>query len=103
MQVGGTCWVDHILQALTNVFKGYEAIVQHLQQLGENPKASSIAKSKAECFLKLLIRKDVMQFLSLLHDVVSALSIIFKVFQKERLYDSWHPWEFEECSFSAGQ
>ena len=82
-RVGGTRWVGHVLRALTNLFKGYEAVVQHLQQLGEDPKASSVAKSKAKCFLKLLTKKDVMQFASFLHDVVSALSIMSKVFQRK--------------------
>ena len=54
-----------------------------MQQPGEDPKASSVAKSKAKCFLKLLTRKDVMQLVSLLHDVVSVLSIISKVFQRK--------------------
>ena len=64
MRVGGTRWVGHVLRALTNLFKGYEAIVQHSQQL-EDPKASSVAKSKAKHFLKLLTTKDVLQFASL--------------------------------------
>ena len=82
-RVGGTRWVGHVLQALTNLFQGYEAIVQHLQQLGKDQQASSVAKSKAKCFLKLLTRKDVMQFTSLLHDVVSALSFMSKVFHRK--------------------
>lgn len=81
-RVGGTRWVGHVQRALTNLFRGYEALVQHLQQLVGGTKVSAVAKSKAKCFLKLLTTKDVMQFAALLHDVVSALSVMSQVFQR---------------------
>lgn len=81
-QVGGTRWVGHVLTALSNLFRGYEALVQHLQQLVDGTKVSANAKSKVKCFLKLLTKKDVMQFAALIH-VVSALTVMSQVFQRK--------------------
>ena len=55
----------------------------HLQQLVQCTKVSATAKSKAKCFLKLLNKRDIMQFAALLHDVVSALSVMSQVFQRK--------------------
>lgn len=55
----------------------------HLQQLLDGSKVSATAKCKAKCFLKLLTKRDIMQFAALLHDVVSALSVMSQVFQRK--------------------
>lgn len=73
--------MGHVLTALSNLFRGYEALVQHLQQLVDGTKVSANAKSKVKCFLKLLT-KDVMQFAALIH-VVSALTVMSQVFQRK--------------------
>lgn len=59
-RVGGIRWVGYVLRVLINFFKGYEVVVQYLQQLGEDLKVSLVVKSKAKCFFKLFIKKDVM-------------------------------------------
>ena len=82
-RVCGTQWVGHVQRALTNLFRGYKALLLHLQQLVDGSKVSATAKSKAKCFLKLLTKRDIMQFASLLHDVVSALSVLFPGISKE--------------------
>lgn len=52
-----------------------------MPQLGEDQTAPSVTKNKAKRFLKFLTKKDVMQFALLLHDIVSALSNMSKMFQ----------------------
>ena len=80
-RVSGTPWVGHVQKALTILFKGYEALVLHLQQLVDGTKVSVTAKSKARCFLKLLNKRD--RFAALLHVVVSALTVMSQVFQRK--------------------
>lgn len=60
-----------------------EALLLHLQQLVNSLKVFATAKCKVQCFLKFLTKRDIMQFAALLHDVVSALSVMSQVFQRK--------------------
>lgn len=75
--------VGHVVRVLTNFFRGYEALLLHLQQLVDGSKVSPTAKCKAKCFPKFLTKRDIMQFSALLHDVVSALRVISQIFQRK--------------------
>ena len=55
----------------------------HFQQLVNSLKVFATAKCKVQCFLKFLTKRDIMQFAALLHDVVSALSVMSQVFQRK--------------------
>ena len=72
-----------VQRALTNLLRGYEALLLHLQQLVNSLKVFATAKCKVQCFLKFLTKRDIMQFAALLHDVVSALSVMSQVFQRK--------------------
>lgn len=75
--------MGHVLRVLTNLFRGYEALLLHLQHLVDGSKVSPTAKCKAKCFPKFLTKRDIMQFSALLHDVVSALRVISQMFQRK--------------------
>ena len=60
-----------------------EALLLHFQQLVNSLKVLATAKCKVQCFLKFLTKRDIMQFAALLHDVVSALSVMSQVFQRK--------------------
>lgn len=73
----------HVQRAFTNLFRGYEALLLHLQQLVNSLKVFATVKCKVQCFHKFLTKRDIMQFAVLLHDVVSALSVMSLVFQRK--------------------
>jgi len=52
-------------------------------QLVQSQDRSRTAKSKAKCFLKLMTDDSVMVYAAFLHDVLSILHVMSKVFQKE--------------------
>ena len=33
LRIGGTRWVSHLLRAIENLWKSYQAVVQHLEQV----------------------------------------------------------------------
>ena len=52
-RIGNTRWIPHLLAALENFFKGYVAIIHHLEKLTEtDSEATSTLKAKAKGILK---------------------------------------------------
>ncbi|XP_069105153.1 zinc finger protein 862-like [Argopecten irradians] len=48
-RIGGTRWIGHLLRALTNFMSGYQAIKQHLEQVGSaTEKVSNSTSGKAK-------------------------------------------------------
>ncbi|XP_045184890.2 zinc finger protein 862-like [Mercenaria mercenaria] len=96
-RVGGTRWLPHTKLALTNLSYGYDAIVQHLEQL-QNPGDAASRKdsaAKAKSFLKLLTDKNMQLWFPFLLDVVVCLSMASEAIQKENstLADIWNELE----------
>jgi hypothetical protein len=59
LRIGGTRWLSHTEAALTNLFKGYPAFVQHLKKVNECYRLMSCTVfhwsiSHTHCFLHLV-------------------------------------------------
>ena len=63
-RVGGTCWVDHVLKALDHFLRGYQAIVQHLEQMQSPDVAGARGdqKAKAKQFFKTATSLNVIKY-----------------------------------------
>ena len=83
-RVGGTRWLPHTKRALRNLFAGYRAIVEHLDQIQHDPTASKDAKGKAKGFSLILHDREIMMFAHFLADVVDVLASLSLVFQQRR-------------------
>ncbi|XP_051810175.1 uncharacterized protein LOC127535663 [Acanthochromis polyacanthus] len=82
-RVGGTRWVGHHLRALQNLMMGYEAIKQHLEQVGSPTETVTASTSgKAKGLLKLLSSQRVMKYAFFLADVLTVLARMSKRFQE---------------------
>ncbi|XP_070547018.1 zinc finger protein 862-like [Ptychodera flava] len=82
-RVSGTRWLPHTQRAVRNIVDGYEAIVNHLQQL-QNPQDLASKKesaAKAKNFLKVLLSRDAVYFVFFLWDVATCLSTLSLAFQ----------------------
>ncbi|KAG7178080.1 hypothetical protein Hamer_G003842 [Homarus americanus] len=82
-RVGGTRWLQHMLQVLEHLLKSYKAIVLHMQQI-QNPDDPAYHKDssrKAKNYLLLLTSADIAQYLHLLLDVVRCLGGLSGLFQ----------------------
>ncbi|XP_051803965.1 zinc finger protein 862-like isoform X3 [Acanthochromis polyacanthus] len=82
-RVGGTRWVGHHLRALQNLMTGYEAIKQHLEQVGSPTETVTASTSgKAKGLLQLLSSQRVMKYAFFLADVLTVLTRMSKRFQE---------------------
>ncbi|KAJ8048647.1 hypothetical protein HOLleu_01044 [Holothuria leucospilota] len=84
-RTGGTRWVVHTLNALTNLFAGYPAIVQHLLEIKDQANTSTDSKGKSAGFLKLLLSRQFLEFLNFMVDVTSVLGQLSQSFQKTEI------------------
>ena len=76
-RIGGTRWLPHTLRALTNLWSGYPAIVEHMQQVMAAPSSHNLSgdrQAKAKHYVKLLCNKEVIYVAHILHDAIAILS-----------------------------
>ncbi|XP_052237637.1 uncharacterized protein LOC127848952 [Dreissena polymorpha] len=93
-RVGGTRWLPHTKKAIDHVLYGYNAIIQHQEQI-QNPSDAAHRKdsaAKGNKFLKLLKDSNVTFWLHALMDIVSALSQVSEAIQVKNisLADVWN-------------
>ena len=79
---GGSRWIGHTLQALSNFIDGYKAIHLHLKQLGSSREKSE-SRTKSFGFLKLIRSRDILAMSLFLKDVLTILARVSKKFQEE--------------------
>ena len=72
-RVGGTRWLPHLQKALQTVVSGYPAFMVHLSQMQVNPCAGD-SKAKAAGFLLSLRRRDTVEMIHFMLDVLYMLS-----------------------------
>ncbi|XP_071848829.1 zinc finger protein 862-like isoform X1 [Apostichopus japonicus] len=81
-RTGGTRWIGHTQNALTNLLSGYPAIVQHLLEIKEHNQTSNDSKGKSAGFLKLLLSRPFLGFLHFMVDVTNILGRLSRTFQR---------------------
>ena len=79
---GGSRWIGHTLQALSNFIDGYKAICLHLGQLASSREKSE-SHTKSFGFLKLIRSRDILTMSLFLKDVLTILARVSKKFQEE--------------------
>ena len=79
---GGSRWIGHTLQALSNFIDGYKAIRLHLEQLASSREKSE-SHTKSFGFLKLIRSRDILAMSLFLKDVLTILARVSKKFQDE--------------------
>ncbi|KAJ8038366.1 hypothetical protein HOLleu_15764 [Holothuria leucospilota] len=85
-RVGGTRWIGHLKLAIDNILSGYEALLQHFDQL-QNPDGPSFGTEKAckaKNFHKILSTKDAWLMLHFLQDALSILTSVSTKFQDQQ-------------------
>ena len=82
VRAGGSRWIGHTLQALSNFIDRYKAIRLHVEQLASSREKSE-SRTKSFGFLKLIRSRDILAMSLFLKDVLTILARVSKKFQEE--------------------
>ncbi|KAM9433090.1 zinc finger protein 862-like [Salvelinus alpinus] len=75
-RIGGTRWVGHLLCALDHFLRGYQGLVQHLEQIqsADAQNVRGVQQAKARKYSSTAREAVVIRFCGFLHDTLTHLS-----------------------------
>jgi hypothetical protein len=82
-KANGTRWVEHKLQAVSKMLKNWPIIVSHLSNYSEDKTNKGEDRAKAKGILKKLCQYKLVFYLYFTKDILSEVSRISLLFQRE--------------------
>ena len=97
-KANGTRWVDHKLQAVSKLLKNWPIIVSHMSNYAEDNSNRGEDRAKAKGIIKKLCQYKLVYYLYFLKDVLSEVSRVSLLFQREDINVSSAVTVLESCN-----
>ncbi|XP_045921378.1 zinc finger protein 862-like [Micropterus dolomieu] len=86
-RISGTRWVGHLLRALDHFLRGYQGLVQHLEQIqsADAQNVRVVQQAKARKYYSTVREAVVVRFCGFLHDTLTHLSNLSACLQRSTI------------------